>query len=44
MQTIGSDRHLDIREAVRGLCAQFPPEYHRRIDEARGYPESSSTR
>lgn len=39
MDTIGSDRHQDIREAVKALCAQFPPEYHRRIDEARGYPE-----
>ncbi len=29
----------DIREGVRALCANFPPEYHRRIDEARGYPE-----
>lgn len=28
----------DIREAVRALCAQFPPEYHRKIDEQRGYP------
>jgi acyl-CoA dehydrogenase len=29
----------DIREAVRDLCAQFPADYFRRIDEARGYPE-----
>jgi acyl-CoA dehydrogenase len=29
----------DIREAVRDLCAQFPGEYFRRIDEARAYPE-----
>ncbi|MGS7457626.1 hypothetical protein ACT3J6_24270, partial [Mycobacterium tuberculosis] len=21
------------------LCAQFPAEYHRKVDEARGYPE-----
>jgi acyl-CoA dehydrogenase len=40
MQTIGSDQYQDIREAVRALCASFPPEYHRRIDEARGYPEA----
>ena len=39
MQTIGSDRFQDIRDAVRALCADFPAEYHRRIDEARGYPE-----
>jgi acyl-CoA dehydrogenase len=39
MQTIGSDRYQEIREAVRALCAEFPPEYHRKVDEARGYPE-----
>jgi acyl-CoA dehydrogenase len=39
MMTIGSDKFQDIREAVRGLCAEFPPEYHRKVDEARGYPE-----
>lgn len=33
-------RHADIRDGVRALCAQFPPEYHRKIDEARGYPEA----
>jgi acyl-CoA dehydrogenase len=32
--------HQDIRDAVRDLCAQFPAEYHRRIDEARGYPDA----
>jgi len=30
---------LDIREGVRALCAEFPAEYHRRVDERRGYPE-----
>jgi acyl-CoA dehydrogenase len=40
METIGSTQYRDIREAVRDLCAAFPPEYHRRIDEARGYPEA----
>lgn len=30
--------HQDIRDAVRSLCAQFPPEYFRKIDEERGYP------
>jgi acyl-CoA dehydrogenase len=35
-----SDRYQDLREAVRALCAQFPGEYFRRIDEARGYPEA----
>lgn len=33
------DSYRDIREGVRALCAQFPPEYHRKVDEARGYPE-----
>ncbi|MFD1881604.1 acyl-CoA dehydrogenase family protein [Paracoccus pacificus] len=33
------DQYQEIRAAVRALCAQFPDEYHRRIDEARGYPE-----
>src|SRR3982751_5868386 len=31
--------YADIREAVRDLCASFPPEYHRKVDEERGYPE-----
>ncbi|MBX5137674.1 acyl-CoA/acyl-ACP dehydrogenase [Rhizobium lentis] len=33
------DNLPEIREAIRALCAEFPSEYHRRIDEARGYPE-----
>ncbi|WP_209835568.1 acyl-CoA dehydrogenase family protein [Ruegeria sp. HKCCE3926] len=32
--------HIEIREAVQALCATFPPEYHREIDEQRGYPEA----
>ena len=32
-------RHQDIRDAVKALCAQFPTEYHRKIDEAHAYPE-----
>jgi len=34
-----SDDYQDVREGVRALCATFPPEYHREVDEARGYPE-----
>src|SRR6201747_2609314 len=34
------DKYQDIRDAVRALCAQFPDEYHRKVDEARGYPEA----
>ncbi|MDQ7982027.1 acyl-CoA dehydrogenase family protein [Paraburkholderia sp. SARCC-3016] len=40
MQTTHSDSFTDIREAVRDLCAQFPAEYFRKIDEVRGYPEA----
>ena len=40
MTNTHSDPHHDIRDAVRALCAEFPPEYHRRIDEKRGYPEA----
>lgn len=32
-------QHQDIRDAVRALCAEFPAEYFRQVDEARGYPE-----
>ena len=33
------EAYPDIREGVRALCANFPPEYHRKVDEARAYPE-----
>lgn len=39
MHTTRGDDFQDIRDAIRDLCAEFPSEYHRRIDEARGYPE-----
>ena len=29
----------DIRDGVRALCAQFPDEYHRKVDEDKAYPE-----
>jgi acyl-CoA dehydrogenase len=35
-----TDRYQDLRDAVRGLCAQFPDEYHRKLDEQRAYPEA----
>ena len=35
-----SDAYTEIREAVRALCGEFPAEYHRKIDQARGYPEA----
>jgi len=30
----------ELREAVRALCATFPPEYWRKLDEQRAYPEA----
>jgi len=36
--TIGSDPHSEIREQVHRLCARFPGEYWRKLDEARAYP------
>ncbi len=32
------DDHAEIRQEVRKLCARFPGEYWRKLDEARGYP------
>lgn len=40
MQTTAGEGFDEIRDAVRALCAEFPAEYHRGIDEARGYPEA----
>jgi acyl-CoA dehydrogenase len=37
---MSSNKFHDIRDAVRDLCAQFPDEYHRKIDSERGYPEA----
>jgi len=33
----------DIRDALRALCAEFPAEYFRKIDDERGYPEAFVT-
>ncbi|MFJ9448804.1 MULTISPECIES: acyl-CoA dehydrogenase family protein [unclassified Herbaspirillum] len=38
-QSSPSDAYQDLRDAVRDLCSTFPPEYWRKVDEARGYPE-----
>jgi acyl-CoA dehydrogenase len=41
MTRVPSDeRHAEIREGVRALCADFPPAYFREIDAQRGYPEA----
>jgi hypothetical protein len=37
MQT-PTDTHAEIREEVRKLCARFPGEYWRELDQRRGYP------
>jgi acyl-CoA dehydrogenase len=34
-----TDKYEDIRDAIRALCAEFPADYFRKIDEQRGYPE-----
>jgi acyl-CoA dehydrogenase len=33
-----SEPHAEIREEVAKLCARFPGEYWRKLDEVRGYP------
>jgi acyl-CoA dehydrogenase len=40
MQAATEERFADIRDGVRALCANFPDEYFRKIDEQRGYPEA----
>ena len=39
MITVADQICSEIREGIRDLCAEFPDEYHRRIDEERAYPE-----
>jgi len=38
-----AERYEDIRDAVRALCAQFPPAYFREVDAHRTYPEAFVT-
>jgi acyl-CoA dehydrogenase len=41
MQTIPAiDDYQEIREALRGLCADYDAHYWQKVDEARGYPEA----
>jgi len=35
---VPTDSHAEIREEVRKLCARFPGEYWRDLDQRRGYP------
>ncbi|MCD8505196.1 MAG: acyl-CoA/acyl-ACP dehydrogenase [Burkholderiaceae bacterium] len=37
--TTHAEQFQDIRDGIRSLCAQFPDEYFRKVDEKRGYPE-----
>ena len=37
---VDPDTYSNIREGVRALCEQFPPEYHRKVDEDKAYPEA----
>ncbi|MEW5707340.1 MAG: acyl-CoA dehydrogenase family protein [Pseudomonadota bacterium] len=39
MEFRGAASHPELRSAVRALCRAFPPEYWRRLDEERAYPE-----
>ena len=32
--------HLEIRDALRALCAEYPDEYFRKVDAERAYPEA----
>ena len=36
--TTGDESYGDLREALRDLCATFPPEYHRNHDQNATYP------
>jgi acyl-CoA dehydrogenase len=34
------DPHRELRDAIRALCAQYPDEYFRKVDQQRQYPEA----
>lgn len=34
------DKYQEFRDALRDLCARFPPEYFRELDAAQAYPEA----
>lgn len=40
MTQYADEQFQDIRDAIKALCAEFPDEYHRKIDEDRAYPEA----
>jgi acyl-CoA dehydrogenase len=35
-----NDQYQEIRDALRTLCAEFPNEYHRRVEQQHAYPEA----
>ncbi len=35
-----NDPHMSIREALRGLCREFPDEYFRKVDAEKAYPDA----
>lgn len=37
--TSADDPYQELRDALRGLCATFPPEYFRELDAEQAYPE-----
>ena len=37
-QHLPTDLHAEIRAEVAKLCARFPGEYWRKLDQVRGYP------
>ena len=39
MQSNVGSGYDEIRDAIRALCAEFPAEYHREVDDAKRYPE-----
>jgi len=39
VRTSAPDSHNDLRDAITALCAEFPPEYHRKHGAAETYPE-----
>ena len=39
IEQTSSNNFPEIRDAIRSLCAEFPDEYFRKVDEARAYPE-----
>ena len=43
MHSPANDTHTEIREEVRKLCARFPGEYWRRLDQERAYPTAFVT-